>query len=135
MNPHIQSVVAGCTDGSEDGSLSFPEVLSRLAAIGVEGYFADLRRFRKTYYLPEGESIDTSATRLAVPVSERFDAASVESAVRESQAGTHSYEDFCRKVMAAGCCGYVVSLLGERVLYFGRTGETHVEYFPGAKSK
>ena len=35
-----------------------------------------------------------------------------------------------RKVMAAGCAGYMVSFLGKRVLYFGRTAETHVEHFP-----
>jgi hypothetical protein len=32
--------------------------------------------------------------------------------------------------MAAGCAGYIVSFLGRRVVYFGRTAETHVEHFP-----
>ena len=31
---------------------------------------------------------------------------------------------------AAGCAGYIVSFLGRRVLYIGRTAETHVELFP-----
>lgn len=129
MNPNVELAVATCTRGSEDDSLDFPAVLAKLAAVGVEGYYADLRRSLKTYYLPDGETMDTPCTRLAASVAEHFDAAAVESAVRQSQAGTHSYGDFCRKVMAAGCSGYVVSLLGRRVVYFGRTGETHVEYF------
>jgi hypothetical protein len=29
--------------------------------------------------------------------------------------------------------GYLVSLLGKRALYYGRTGETHTEYFPGTR--
>jgi hypothetical protein len=29
--------------------------------------------------------------------------------------------------------GYLVSLLGKRVVYYGRTGEIHTEYFPGTK--
>jgi uncharacterized protein YbcV (DUF1398 family) len=43
----------------------------------------------------------------------------------------YTYQGFCSKVAGAGCAGYVVSLLGRRVLYYGRTGETHTEYFPG----
>ena len=30
----------------------------------------------------------------------------------------------------AGCAGYLVSFPGRRAVYFGRTGETHVELFP-----
>jgi len=33
-------------------------------------------------------------------------------------------------VVAAGCTGYLVSFPGQRAVYFGRTGETHVEHFP-----
>jgi uncharacterized protein YbcV (DUF1398 family) len=133
MNPQVESVVATCTRGSEDGSLDFPQVLAQLAAVGVEGYFADLRRFTKTYYLPDGSSAETSCSEHDVPVAPSFDSTAVESAVRQSQAGTHTYADFCRKIMAAGCCGYFVSLLGRRAVYFGRTGETHVEHLPPAR--
>ena len=45
----------------------------------------------------------------------------------------YTYKGFCAKVAEAGCAGYVVSLLGRRVLYYGRTGETHTEYFPGTQ--
>mgnify|MGYP000402610447 CR=1 FL=1 len=34
------------------------------------------------------------------------------------------------KAKAAGCAGYMVSFLGKRVVYFGRTAEVHVEHFP-----
>jgi len=34
------------------------------------------------------------------------------------------------QVKAAGCAGYLVSFLGRRVVYYGRSAETHVEHFP-----
>ena len=70
-----------------------------------------------------------------MPVAERFAAAVVTDAIREAQKMVHgySYKKFCAKVMGAGCAGYLVSLLGKRVVYYGRTGEIHTEYFPGSK--
>ena len=52
--------------------------------------------------------------------------------VREAQANApgYTYAGFCRKVTARGCAGYMVSFPGARVLYFGRTAETHLELFP-----
>ena len=52
--------------------------------------------------------------------------------VRWAQANPpgYSYEAFSRNVMACGCAGYLVSFSGRRVLYFGRSGETHTEHFP-----
>jgi len=44
----------------------------------------------------------------------------------------YTYKGFRAKVAGAGCAGYLASFLGKRVLYYGRTGETHTEYFPGA---
>jgi hypothetical protein len=61
-----------------------------------------------------------------------FGAAGVEKLVRWAQANgpDYSYKAFCERVKAAGCAGYLVSFLGRRVVYFGRTAETHVEHFP-----
>ena len=42
----------------------------------------------------------------------------------------YSYRGFCEKAKEAGCAGYLVSFLGRRVVYFGRTAETHVEHSP-----
>ncbi|HEY1709816.1 MAG TPA: DUF1398 family protein [Rhizomicrobium sp.] len=130
MNVHLKSVAEACTKGSEDGSLTFPGVLGKLIEAGMEGYYADLRRATRVYYLPSGESIETGCESVDVPVAEIFEPAAVEAAVRQSQANAHTYKDFCKKVMAAGCAGYLVSLPGRRVVYFGRTAETHVEHFP-----
>jgi uncharacterized protein YbcV (DUF1398 family) len=130
MDTSVRTVVEACSRGSESGGMGFGEVLQKLAGAGVEGYYADFRRSMKTYYLPGGEVVEVPANDPDRAISAAFDASRVESAVRQSQAGTHTYRDFCEKVMAAGCSGYLVSLLGRRVVYFGRTAETHVEHFP-----
>ena len=130
MKPDLKSIVETCARGSDDDSLDFPQQLALLGSAGIEGYYADLRRSLKTYYLPSGESIDVASAPVAAPVAADFDAGRVEAAVRQSQAGTHTYKAFCEKVMVAGCSGYLVSLLGRRVVFFGRTAETHVEHFP-----
>ena len=56
----------------------------------------------------------------------------LERLVRWAQANPadYSYVAFCEKVKVAGCAGYLVSFLGRRVVYFGRTAETHVEHVP-----
>jgi len=133
MDPQVVKVVEACSRGSEDNSLNFPEQLAKLADVGVEGYYADLRGSQKIYYLASGESVAIAAHRVSAPIAERFDAAQVEAAVRQSQAGTHTYLEFCEKVARAGCAGYLVSILGRRVVYFGRTAETHLELFPPAR--
>jgi uncharacterized protein YbcV (DUF1398 family) len=59
-----------------------------------------------------------------------FSAEGVAHAVGATQAGQIKYRAFCRQIAAAGCAGYFVSLPGRRAVYYGRTGETHVEHFP-----
>lgn len=131
MDATIKSVVVACTRDSDAGTSRFPEIVARLAAAGVERYHADLVRAEKTYYLPNGDSEVVPDAALHVAPALAFTAAGVDAAVRASQAGSIDYREFCRRIAAAGCTGYFVSLSGRRALYYGRTGETHVEPFPG----
>ncbi|MGE0006258.1 MAG: DUF1398 family protein [Parvibaculaceae bacterium] len=114
--------------------MTFPESLRILMEAGFDGYAVDFRRSSRTYYMPDGEAIELETEQMPTPVAERFDPAVVKEALREAQALVpgYTYKGFCAKVAAAGCAGYLVSLVGKRVLYYGRTGETHTEYFPGA---
>jgi hypothetical protein len=68
----------------------------------------------------------------AGPIGAAFDATETERLVRWAQSGAedYSYQAFSALAKAAGCAGYLVSFLGRRVVYFGRTAETHVEMFP-----
>ena len=63
-------------------------------------------------------------------VAAEFYANDVQRAVREAQteASEYTYAGLCTKVKAAGCAGYKVSVLGKRVVYFGRSAKIHVEH-------
>ncbi len=130
MTTSFEQVAEACTRGSDAGTLTFPQVVGQLMQAGVERYLADLTRGEKTYYLPNGPSHVVTGAPLGRRAAERFDATGVEAAIRASQAHTITYTQFCEAIAAAGCVGYVVSLTGRRAMYFGRTGETHIEPFP-----
>lgn len=126
------SIAKKCLHAAQDGSLSFPEIMGKLKAAGFEGYAVDYRRNIQTYYLPDGDSVALDMHFSAGIVAAAFDAGDVERLVRWAQANPaeYSYVAFCEKAKAAGCAGYIVSFLGRRVMYFGRTAETHIEHFP-----
>jgi uncharacterized protein YbcV (DUF1398 family) len=134
MNTNWQDVARATLKGSETGAMTFPQSVKMLMEASFDGYAVDFRRSTRAYYMPNGEALEL-ATERTEPVAERFDAAAIKDALREAQALVpgYTYKGFCAKVAKAGCAGYVVSLLGKRVLYYGRTGETHTEYFPGAQ--
>ncbi|PNG25685.1 DUF1398 domain-containing protein [Methylocella silvestris] len=132
MDAERISIAETCLHAAHDGSLSFPEIVGKLIAAGFEGYAVDYRRNSQTCYLPDGDSATMDLQPSAGKVAAAFDAAEVERLVRWAQAdpADYSYVAFSEKVKGAGCAGYLVSFLGRRVVYFGRTAETHVEHFP-----
>lgn len=132
MDAERISIAKACQEGAHDNSLSFPEFIGKLIAAGFEGYTVDYRRNAQAFYLPDGDSVVLEMHPYAGSVAANFDAAEVERLVRWAQANPadYSYVAFCEKAKAAGCAGYLVSFLGRRVVYFGRTAETHVEHFP-----
>jgi len=72
---------------------------------------------------------------LKIQIAAQFSAAGVEAAVRQAQRGEIMYPEFTRQALAAGCVGYFVQITGKCVQYFGRNGEIHTEWFPGAQKK
>ena len=135
MNMNWKDVARATLEGSESGTMTFPQSVRMLMEAGFDGYAVDFRRSTRTYYMPNGEAIELETERTAAPVAARFDAGTIKQALGEAQALVpgYTYQGFCAKVAGAGCAGYIVSLPGKRVLYHGRTGETHTEYFPGTQ--
>lgn len=132
MDAERIAVAKACLDAAHDGSLSFPEIIGKLIDAGFEGYAVDYRRNSQIYYLPDRDSVELDLPHSTGAVAAAFDSLGVEALVRWAQANDpdYSYSAFCEKVKDAGCAGYLVSFLGRRVLYYGRTAETHVELFP-----
>jgi uncharacterized protein YbcV (DUF1398 family) len=133
MTGNWQDLARATLAGSESGTMTFPQSLQALMAAGFDGYAVDLRRSTRTYYMPDGQALELKTEPTPTPVADSFNALRIKEAIREAQelVPGYTYKGFCAKVARAGCAGYAVSLLGRRVLYYGRTGETHTEHFPG----
>lgn len=132
MDTNSTTTAQRCLAGAYDGAMDFPSIVRALGDAGFEGYDVDYRRGTATYFHRDGDSLQLPCPETAGSVAAEFRSSDVEQAVREAQtkAPGYTYASFCQKVKAAGCAGYMVSFLGRRVMYFGRTAETHVEHFP-----
>lgn len=130
MDDQVRHVMHACSTGSLDGSMTFPEVVAQLAAVGCEQYHADFRRQEKTYYLPDGQSEVLALPVEEIPIPPVFADHTLVAALRAIQAGQSTYGEFLQRIMAAGCVGYFVNIAGRRAIYFGRNGESYLEVFP-----
>jgi uncharacterized protein YbcV (DUF1398 family) len=132
MNSRLVNVAETCLEGAETDTTTFPQIVGTLMREGFESYALDFRRASATYYLPDGDSVVLPTHRGDVRIAGALDVAAVQAAIKEAQqlVPGYTYAGFCAKVMGAGCAGYIVSFTGRRAVYFGRTAETHVEYFP-----
>lgn len=127
-------IVAEAARATLDGSIPFPEVVRRLMETGVEYYHVDYVALQKTFYSASGEIIKTPINYEGLPsVSSDFNADALRAAILDSQQNGQHYRDFTRRAMSAGVQGYIVFLRGRRVTYWGRNGDQHIEWFPGAK--
>jgi uncharacterized protein YbcV (DUF1398 family) len=135
MNAHLIETAQRCLNGAESNDLTFPEIVETLVRAGFESYTMDFRRATATYYLPDGDSVVLASHGAAAPIAGALNIPAIQSAIREAQrlAPGYTYEGFRSKVMEAGCAGYIASFSGRRVVYFGRTAETHTEHFPGTR--
>lgn len=130
MNTEIVNEAARAT---LDGSVPFPELVRRLIETGVEYYHVDYVALRKRFYSASGDVVTTPINYEGLPpVAVDFDAAGLREAILDSQRHGQHYRDFTRRAMQAGVQGYIAFLRGQRVTYWGRGGDQHTEWFPGA---
>lgn len=116
-----------------DGSIPFPEIVRRLIETGVEYYHVDYVAMQKRFYSAAGEVVTTPIPYEGLPpVASEFDAAGLRAAILDSQLHGQHYRDFTHRAMEAGVQGYIAFLRGLRVTYWGRGGDQHTEWFPGA---
>lgn len=127
-------IVAEAARATLDGSIPFPEVVRRLIETGVEYYHVDYVALQKSFYSAKGEVIKTPINYENLPsVADNLDRDALRSAILDSQQNGQHYRDFTKRAMQAGVQGYIAFLRGKRVTYWGRDGEQHTEWFPGAK--
>jgi uncharacterized protein YbcV (DUF1398 family) len=115
------------------GTAQFPEVVAKLVAAGVEYYHVDYAGMRMTFYGPGGDAVVTPLLLEGLPpIAAEFDAAGLRAAILDSQRHGQTFRDFSRRAKTAGVQGYFAFLRGRRVTYWGRGGDQHTEWFPGA---
>lgn len=118
---------------TQQGKMTFPQVVEHLLTAGVESYQVDFISAQKTHYLADGSTVVIPMILDPGPIAPEFNAEALVAAIRAAQADTMRYPEFVDRATAAGTAGYRAFLTGRRVIYVGRKGEQHIEEFPGAK--
>jgi len=127
-------VLKECEALAFENKLPFPGVVKRLMETGVERYCADLVRLEKFYYAASGENLTEKIPLKDAPaIGISFLVDQVKETVKTIQQGKIDYPEFLRRIMKAGVVYYDVFIDGRRVIYTGRNGDFHIEYFPAGK--
>jgi uncharacterized protein YbcV (DUF1398 family) len=114
------------------GALPFPEIIGKLMAEDVEYYHIDYVTLQMSFYSSVGAVIVAPLIFENIPVvATDFDATALKAAILDSQKSEQKFRGFSRRAAEAGVAGYFAFLRGKRVMYFGRQGNHHVEWFPG----
>lgn len=117
-----------------DGSMPFPQFVGKLIAEGVEYYHVDYAAHSFTFYSRAGSTVTAAIPFEGLPsISDTFDATALKAAILDSQQHGQKFRAFCERTVRAGVKGYFTFLRGQRVIYLGRQGDQHVEWFPGAR--
>ncbi|MBL9115960.1 MAG: hypothetical protein JNJ83_13215 [Verrucomicrobiaceae bacterium] len=131
MNTELIAAAANATIHAEK---PFPQIVGMLIEAGVEFYHVDYLALRKTFYSGDGSVVTTPIPLEGLPpVAVDFDAEALRANILDSQQNHQSWRNFTLRAMRGGVQGYFAFLCGQRVTYFGRQGEQHTEWFPGAK--
>jgi len=128
-----KQIIHELATATQQGKMTFPQVVQGLLEVGVESYFVDFASKQKTHYLADGTMHTVAMILDPGPIAADFDNAGLVAAIRGAQADTVRYPEFVSRSTAAGVIGYWAFLTGKRVIYFGRKGEQHIEEFPKPK--
>jgi uncharacterized protein YbcV (DUF1398 family) len=99
MNSNVVLDVARATLA---GTISFPDVVAKLLAEGVEYYHVDYAGLSKSFYGTDGARVVTPIPYEALPpIAPDFDATALKVAILASQTQGQSYRDFTIRAMTA----------------------------------
>jgi uncharacterized protein YbcV (DUF1398 family) len=130
------TVIRNAAQATLDGTLPFPQIVAQLLDTGVEYYHVDYVGRCKRFYDADGACVLTSIGYEGLPpVAPELNVEALVLNIRDSQERHQHYRDFTIRAMQAGVQGYYAFLRGKRVTYFGRSGDHHTEWFPGAGPK
>ncbi|WP_020393761.1 DUF1398 family protein [Thiolinea disciformis] len=126
-----KALIQHVSDATLASRMAFPEVVGNLLKADVDYYYVDYVKQGKTFYSNDGQTVETLIHYQNLPpIARALDKLTLKTIILDSQVNHQSYEIFTRRSMAAGVVGYFAFLNGRRVVYWGRDGESHTEYFP-----
>jgi uncharacterized protein YbcV (DUF1398 family) len=127
-------IVREAASATLTGSLPFPEIVGKLMATGVEYYYVDYAAKQFRFYSAAGAVVTAPVLFEDLPaIAADFDTAALRAAIVDSQQNGQKFRQFSQRAMQAGVQGYFAFLRGKRVVYMGRQGDQHTEWFLGAK--
>lgn len=130
------TVVREAASATLAGTMPFPQIVGKLIEAGVEYYHVDYVGRCTRFYDGHGTCVVTPiAFEELPPVGAELDVDALRADIRDSQQNGQPYREFTARAMRAGVQGYFAFLRGKRVTYFGRAGDQHTEWFPGAGPK
>lgn len=115
---------------TQQGKITFPEVVKGLLEAGVESYLVNFATMQKTHFLSHGATHIVPMILDHGPVAAEFDSDAIVAALGDAQADVIRYPEFVNRVVAAGVIGYWAFLTGKKVVYLGRKGEQYIREFP-----
>lgn len=114
------------------GELHFGLFIGQLIELGVESYRVDHRLASMDFFLRSDLAHPVVFPPVVGPIGSTLHRAALKAAIGGAQRGELRYPQFVDHIVAAGVVGYYVWIRGAHVVYFGRSGEQHVEHFPTA---
>jgi uncharacterized protein YbcV (DUF1398 family) len=127
-------VIKKMTEVTLSGAMPFPEIVGNLINESVEYYHVDYAARLFTFYSANGGVVVAPLAYEDLPeIASDFDLAELRAAILDSQQHGQKFRQFCIRAMRSGVQSYFVFLRGQRVVYIGRQGDQHTEWFPGAK--
>jgi uncharacterized protein YbcV (DUF1398 family) len=130
MTPTQTQLINQAFSKSNAGQIHFGQVIGMLMEADVESYAVDFRSGTTTYYTKADQCYALNFAPSGTAVAQQFSKDAVKQAIVSAQQGKVLYPEFKELVLAAGCIGYSVWIAGRHVVYFGRRGEQHIEFFP-----
>jgi len=113
--------------------LTFPETVQALLKCDVERYHVDYVSQQITAY-GKGNTVYAASVELeAVSGEPLFNGDEIKQSIKQVQADAITYSTFSQKIIQAGVTDYWTYIAGKRVIYSDRFGDSHIEWFPGAK--
>lgn len=120
--------ISDCFQLSLAGQNTFLEVLKLLNEVGVQRFHIDLVKLERICY-SRNEEVYVEKFILDSPIekSKDFSEKGIDEAIAQIQSRQIEFVDFLGRLIASGVAGYWVFIDGDRIIYYGRSGELHTK--------